>query len=164
MPIIYKLVGHTPHNKYYYIKNDFEGSINITYIHEEFIKLGIVSTDIVNIKFITDSETIKNPEKFYEVSKDEDRHIFVFVSDNMVRPIVYDIFRTIGKEQTNEIEEDETEEIDENPINQPITQIISEEHVVSQEMVDSINAKTIAIFEDPDFISLLRIYKNKPQL
>ena len=98
MPIIYKFVGHSPHNKYYYIKNEFEGSINISFVHEEFIKYGISLSDIANIKFITDSETIRNPDKFYEVSKNEERHIFVFVSDNMVRPIVYNIFRTFGAE------------------------------------------------------------------
>ena len=167
MPIIYKLVGHSPHNKYYYIKNEVEGSINISFVHEEFIKYGISLSDIANIKFITDSETIRNPDKFYEVSKNEERHIFVFVSDNMVRPIVYNIFRTFGAESTDTKSDEEQEEEEEEVVdnhNKPITQVVVEEYNVSQEAMDRLNAKTKIILEDPDFITLLRIYKNKPQL
>ena len=80
MPIKFKLVGQTNNNKYYEIIDNFEGEINLNLLQDLFKFHGLDSNDIEKIRFITDSEQIKNSEKCYTVKANEDRGIFVFTA------------------------------------------------------------------------------------
>ena len=81
MPIKFKLVGQTTNKKYYEITDDFAGPINLNLLQDLFKFHGLSAEDIEKIRFITDSEQIKNSEKSYMVKPDEDRGIFVFTSE-----------------------------------------------------------------------------------
>ncbi len=98
MPIVLKLVGFTQDHKSYQIKDKFTGPINLRLLHELFIHWNLTTDDIEKIKFITDSEQIKNPDKTFEIKEDEERLIFVFTSDRDVRTKLLNIFSSQGTE------------------------------------------------------------------
>ena len=81
MPLVLRLIGQFQGRKTYEIKDSFEGPVNIQLLNELFIFWNLSQDDIDKIKFITDSEQIKNPDKNYSVKPNEDRVIFVFTSD-----------------------------------------------------------------------------------
>ena len=62
MPIVLKLVGFSQDHKSYQIKDKFTGPINLRLLHELFIHWNLTTDDIEKIKFITDSEQIKNQD------------------------------------------------------------------------------------------------------
>jgi hypothetical protein len=98
MPLVLKLVGFTQDNKYYQIRDPFEGPINLTLLHDLFKHWNLSGEEIDKIKFITDSEQIKNADKSFNIKSDEDRLIFVFTSDKDVRTKLLTIFMKEGSE------------------------------------------------------------------
>ena len=67
MPLVFKLVGYTADKKHYEIKDPFNGPINLKLLFELYKVWGLTDEEISNIKFITDSEQIKNSEKSFLV-------------------------------------------------------------------------------------------------
>ena len=190
MPLVFKLVGYTSDKKLLEIYDTFQGSINIKLIHEIFIFWGISEEDLENIKFITDSEELKDSDKDYLVKSDEDRVIFVFTSEPSIRSNLQTIFARKGSStnhtyldkssnsnQMNDSDSDsdnnESNDIDidsdseEESINKPL--VISDIVIdtipqLSPEIIDTMNKKSVLLFSDPDFKSLVSIYTRKPEL
>jgi len=98
MPLVLKLIGQFQGRKTYEIRDSFEGPVNIKLLIELFSFWGLTIDEIDKIKFITDSEQIKNPEKSFPVKADEDRIIFVFTSDIELRNKLAGIFMKEGHE------------------------------------------------------------------
>jgi len=153
MPLSFKLVGFTINKKYYEIKDSYHGDINLSIIHDLFMSWDLSKEEVDEIKFIIDSEQIKDPTKSYYISPDEIYNIFIFVFNQDIREKLQEIFIINGSELSTKDEDTETE-ID-NDTEQPILTI---------DIIKEMNEETILLFSDPDFINLINIYKRKPEL
>lgn len=175
MPIKFKLVGQTTNKKYYEITDDFAGPVNLTLLQDLFKFHGVSSEDIEKIRFITDSEQIKNSEKSYTVKPDEDRGIFVFTSEVDIRNKLQDIFMKNGKEvdvQQQKSPQQTTSQHVAQPGAQQVAQQVEQfqpltikesvEPVMTPEIIDTMNKKTVALFSQPDFKTLLNIFLTNP--
>ena len=150
MPLIFKLVGFVINNKYYQIKDNYQGQINLFCIHSLFENWGLTHEEAEQVKFIIDSEQLKDPNKIYQINQDEIYNIFVFVFNQEIRKKLEIIFTTYGSESIN--------------IDEPVTQTENESFVLTRENIELMNEQTLLLFSDPDFIIILNIYKRKPEL
>jgi hypothetical protein len=164
MPLTFKLVGFVINKKYYEIRDSYEGNITLLAIHNLFILQGVSQEDIHQIKFIINSEQITDLHKLYPITSNEVHTIFVFVFDQELRKKLQDIFTTNGTQILSDSEKPSDFKIDEE-ISQPLTQIEPNPiPVLTFEIINKMNEQTLLLFSDPDFISLLSIYKRKPEL
>jgi hypothetical protein len=133
------------------------------------------------IKFITDSEQIKHPEKCFLVSDNEDRVIFVFTSNVAIRQKLHDIFIREGNE-VQIISKPQTQvassysELPEAPYTSPtepdpeICKPVSQEEkpdpipILTPDIIEMMNVKSVSLFADPDFKSLISVFMRKPEL
>ena len=159
MPLIFKLVGFVINNNYFQINDPFVGDINLISIHLLFKNWGLTDEELQEVKFIIDSEQIKDPNKVYNINQNEIYNIFVFVFNPEIRQKLQTIFITNGTEISSL--EDKYSDDD---INQPITQIDNEQVVFTNETIQNMNNQTLLLFSDNDFLTLLNIYKRKPEL
>lgn len=165
MPLIFKLVGYTADGKYCQIRQDLQGAINLDYIHGEFNKMGLSMGCLDRIKFITDSDNIKNNEKTYLITQEEDKIIFVFTPDMLLRSILKDIFDKYGSEIPSMAQTQSVVQVSvDHNITKPLTTVHSVEPTITPEIIQSMNAKTIKLFEDTDFCNLISIYLKRPEL
>ena len=179
MPLVFKLVGYTANKKHYEIKDPFNGPINLRLLYELYKVWGLDEDEIGNIKFITDSEQIKNPDKNFLVKDDEDRVIFVFTSNVTIRQKLHDIFIKEGTEvqipaqissSHNEITEVQVATVQvtspDPEICKPLTKVVTPDTipVLTPELIDTMNVKSVSLFADQDFRNLISIYLRKPDL
>jgi len=171
MPLILKLVGFTQDHKSYQIKDKFTGPINLRLLHELFIHWNLTTYDIEKIKFITDSEQIKNPDKTFEIKEDEERLIFIFTSDRDVRTKLLNIFSIQGTEVNKDYKLDESPkptmrlENADPEICKPLTQKkLDPIQQLTPDIIELMNIKSVSLFSDPDFKNLISIYLRKPEL
>lgn len=158
MPLIFKLVGFVINNKYYKIRDSYEGNINLIAIHNLFISWGLTSEEVKQIKFIIDSEQIVNPNKLYLITPNEEHTIFIFVFNQEIRQKLQLIFTKHGTQSVEDT-------IIDSEISQPITQSDSDTiPMLTPEIINKTNEQTLLLFSDPDFINLISIYKRKPEL
>ena len=167
MPIKFKLVGQTSNKKYYEITDNFEGPINLNLLQELFKFHGLDSSEIEKVRFITDSEQIKNSDKSYIVKADEDRGIFVFTSEIEIRTKLQEIFMKNGKEvdtqQQKSPQQTQSKPITEHVVQfQPLTSNEKKVPVMTPEIIDMMNKKTVSLFSQPDFKTLLNIFLTNP--
>jgi hypothetical protein len=160
MPLSFKLVGFIINKKSFEIKDLYQGNINLDNIHTLFTTWGLTFEEVQEVKFIIDSEQIKDPSKLYYIDQEEIHNIFVFVFNQEIRQKLQTIFITYGTEIL--INNEDCESDDE--INQPITQLEIKQPIMTREIIDSMNEQTLLLFSDPDFITLLNIYIKKPEL
>ena len=180
MPLVFKLVGYTQDKKYFEIRDSFDGPVNLKLLQELFVFWGFSAEEFDKIKLITDSEQIKNPDKAFPVKNDEDRVIFVFTSDPDIRLKLQQVFIKEGTEvlQQNGSQLQEQQEIKINhtetfvkpvqpdvEICQPLTvKKVDPIPVITPELVELMNVKTVSLFSDPDFKNLISIYLRRPEL
>ena len=174
MPIKFKLVGQTTNKKYYEITDDFAGPVNLNLLQDLFKFHGVSSEEIEKIRFITDSEQIKTSDKSYNVKPDEDRGIFVFTSEPEIRNKLQDIFMKNGKEvdvQQQKSPQQTPSQPGAQPASQPVAQVEqfqplsikeSVEPVMTPEIIETMNKKTLELFSQPDFKILLNIFLTNP--
>lgn len=158
MPIIFKLVGFTQNN--YVIHDNYKGVMNYDLITKLFTFWGITEVELDKIKFITDSEQITNTYKNFIIESDVLRIIFVFTTDSLIKIKLQEIFMKVGINTVEEYKQN-------NDISQPLTQSCEKSEDIlenTDEIINSINAKTILLFSDPDFKNLISIYLRKPEL
>ena len=181
MPLVFKIVGYTADKKQHEIKDPFNGPINLRLLYELYKVWGLSEDEIHNIKFITDSEQIKNPDKNFNVSENEDRVIFVFTSNIDVRQKLREIFIREGTEVQLNTESSDINDATEKTktvtiqlpnkepdpeICEPMIQSIKVDPipVLTPEIINVMNIKSISLFGDQDFRNLISIYIRKPEL
>ena len=179
MPITYKLVGFTIASIY----DSYIGPISLSNINSIFNSFGLTDYELNQIKFIIDSEQMIDIDKVYNIDENI-TFVYVYVFIDGIKEKLENIFITHGeKEETisaetelgptnyeNEFMLDENklqetlEKIDEE-FNEPITQEeIEPPSLLTKDIIGKINENTLLLLSDPDFIVLLKIYKNKPHL
>ncbi len=171
MPLVLKLVGFSQDNKSYQIKDKFTGPFNLKLLYELFIHWNLTTDDIDKIKFITDSEQIKNPDKTFVIKEDEERLIFVFTSDRDVRTKLLNIFSSQGTEVNKDFKLNESSqptlrlENADPEICKPLTQKkLDPIQQLTPDIIELMNVKSVSLFSDPDFKNLISIYLRKPEL
>lgn len=160
MPIIIKLIGFSVNKKYFEIKDSYYGDLNLDSIQTLFTTLGLTHEEVQEVKFIIDSEQIKDINKKYYINPDKEHNIFVFVFNQDIKEKLEDIFTTHGTESSTSDKDSEPDD----EICQPITQTEREHPIMTQQIIDTMNEQTLTLFSDQDFITLLNIYRKKPEL
>ncbi len=184
MPLVLKLVGDFPHDKKKYeLRDSFEGYINLQLLINLFTTFGVTSDEINEIKFITNSERMNHPEKSYLVTPNEDRDIFIFTANINLKQKLLDIFIKQGAViQQNSQSYQSSDQNTEQPsvsksyqynqpvypdpeICKPITMKESEPiPKLTNELIDTMNVKSVSLFADQDFKSLISVYLRRPEL
>lgn len=155
MPLIFKPVATTGDKKYQ-IKKDIIGDIKLEDIFSIFEIYGLTKEDLLNVKFVANSETFKNNDKVYKIDENEILNIFVFSPTKEIRDKLENIFI---KYNTNvETEKKVSINVD-TFIQQNIdTPVEDETPILDDETVKKINENSIKLFENEDFKNLVRIY------
>ena len=101
MPIIFKLVGHV-NSSLLEIKHDISGIVKLSSIISIFENYGISQESFEYIKFVIESETLKDDSKIFQISN-ENLIIFVFTCNEEIFKKLIKIFleNEINKEITN---------------------------------------------------------------
>ena len=159
MSVLFKLVGiKVEKNTKSEILCNFgsKNSINLSDILSIFDGFGLNIDKEKNkeIKFITDSETIKE-ENSYKISSDSKRVIFIFSMNSDVKQEFIKIFNEHGIVKEEEMDVDADDEI---------TKPIPEEEIkISDDIIKASNVETIKLFQDKDFLALMDIYNRNSE-
>lgn len=161
MPLIFKLVSYKIEDQHFEIVDSFEGDIDLKTIHELFNFWDFSSDEIEKIKFITNSEQFLD-NSIFEVKNNENFIIFAFTMDDQVKHKLQELFTTKGIEK-NAVPDDssESDKLSESSKSDNLDESIPE---LSPEIINSMNAKSVLLFKDPDFKNLINIYLNRPEL
>jgi hypothetical protein len=185
MPLKFKLI-QSVNNKFYEIQDPYKGLINLKLIQELFFQFGLNKEEIEQTRFITESIRIDNYEKYYEINDSEERVIFVFNGNPETRLKLINIFIKEGSEVISNIKplpttpnknpeqpvQTNTQQIQQPVYTTPdpeITKPLNEKEpepipVLTPELIDTLNVKSVSLFADSDFRNLMRIYINRPDL
>ena len=152
MTIIYKLVGTV--NNGSKCKNEIEdkdfdkSTIQLSDVSNFFNKLGL--EDCQNVKIIIDIEKeLMIPDKEYSIDSDKNRLIYIFSMDPEVKKKLISIF-------TKEISNIESKVL-EKPL--PFSEVKINDNIIQKS-----NTETVELFKDDDFLRLLYVYKNNPNM
>ena len=152
MTIIYKLVGTV--NNGSKCKNEIEdkdfdkSTIQLSDVSNFFNKLGL--EDCHNVKIIIDIEKeLMIPDKEYSIESDKNRLIYIFSMDPEVKKKLISIF-------TKEISNIESKVL-EKPL--PFSEVKINDNIIQKS-----NTETVELFKDDDFLRLLYVYKNNPNM
>lgn len=180
MTLKFKLV-QSINNKFYEINDQFTGPINLRLIQELFLHYGLSKEEVEQTRFITESIRIDNYEKIYDVKPNEERIIFVFNGNPEIRQKLINIFLKEGNEvndlikplpappntnQTQQVQQI-TQPVYTEPdpeISKPLTEKPEPHPILTPELIDTLNVKSVSLFADPDFRNLMKIYIKRPEL
>ena len=157
MPVLFRLVGIQ-------VENDTKSEILCNFASKDTINLSdIVSifegfglnVDTEKIRFITDSETVKQGS-IYNISSDSTRVIYIFCMNSELKVDLLKIFNDHGTAKEKEMEVDADTEI---------TKPIPEEEIkISEDIIEASNVETIKLFQDKDFLTLMEIYNRNAEV
>jgi hypothetical protein len=168
MPLTFRLIGSTLNGKFLQIIQNMEGAINIEYINNMFKTLEFSDSEISNIRFITESEQIKNNEKTFIITNEEERLIHVFSSDIDVRAKLQHVFIKHGTEfessHARHRQMQTTETKPDSEISAPLPQKQDIPPVMIPEIISKMNTETIKLLSDPDFMTIVEIYSRNPSV
>ena len=188
MPITFKLVGNVK-SKVLEIKRDMIGIVKLSSMVSMFEIYGIPSESFEHIRFVAESETLKNDSKFFQVSNDNNLIVFVFTANKEVKEKLIEVFlknaTNLEDIPTATIVETQSRPLigtvsdsnnlsranrDNGPVDEeltkPVVDKVQEEITpeLSQEVIDGVNEKTAKLFENTDFKHLVRIYYSNPDV
>ena len=159
MPVLFRLVGIQVEND---VKSEIicnftsKDSINLSDIISIFdgFGLNIDTKKEKEIRFITDSETVKEDSN-YDISSNSTRVIYVFCLNSNLKKELLKIFDENGTAK----EKESDMEVDTN-----ITKPIPEEEIkISEDIIEASNVETIKLFQDKDFLTLIEIYNRNAE-
>ena len=150
MKIVFKLIAQNFDNLKLEIEYDLKEkkSFSKSDVISFFSKFGL--EDCSSIKFVFDIEKeTMNDQVEYNLIEGKDRIIYIISLDKNIKKELYEIF-------TKEIKEKDLKEISK-PL--PIDEI-----KITQDIVEKCNNDSLNLFYDEDFKTLIRIYKNNPEM
>ena len=182
MNIIIKLIGHIineGNNRYNYeIKIFNVNTISFDMIKTTFCSYGFEEDEFENVTITCDCKNIKN-EIVTSTIINEEKKVYIYTCKEKIRDQLNDIFVLYGHKtliQTdvnnslrNSNSENEIEDIyekEEKEEKEEIEEKEEKEEIEEKEDYNffEINNEAIKTFEDPDFIFLIKIYLNKPEI
>ena len=119
-------------------------------------------SEFSELKLIYDKHPI-SVEKEYVIEQDKVMSVYVFTSNLDIRKKYHEIFQEHGTllKEINEKKEEKKEPKLDKKLEEKLEDA---DDVLSEEQVIESNSDIVNLFKDPDFINLIRIYKNKPEL
>tara|TARA_Y100000813_G_C24063443_1_gene305136 strand:- start:25 stop:792 length:768 start_codon:yes stop_codon:yes gene_type:complete len=144
-------------------------TINYNQVKDYFLEIGkeyeIVEEDIINTKFIINNSLNMslNEDTNFEVTSEEIKIIFVFTVENDTRAKLKKLFNDKGfvSEKKQDNGKKETTSTPDPEIVKPIPE---DDIKITEEIINESNKKTIELFGDEDFKTLLSIYKSNPEI
>jgi hypothetical protein len=165
MPIVFKLVGVSAEGKSYEIRDTYSGNITLKMLYTLFNNHNFSIEELNVIKFVTEGTQMQEMDKEYLIKDEDTRIIFVFSQDETIRKKLLSVFIKVGFEVHNFTKPVQSEPLVKNEeLLKPLTDIPPEIPTFTDEVINMMNQRTIKLFSDPDFKTLLRIYKSKPEL
>ena len=178
--LVCKFIGYQNNNECDFIidQND-SGISNLKYIYLKFMQKGMNIQDLKQIKFISTGSQIKNLETNLIDSTEENKIIFIFINDIRIKyELINKIFTNIlnlnqkdsnlpQKYENNNDNFNKTKHsttVSKNLNNLPLEDDEEELYNPSNGEIQEINNKIIDNFKNKDFVNLLRICINKPDL
>jgi hypothetical protein len=151
------------------------GLFKLSNFQSLFETYGLDKDDIEQLKFVANSESIKDNEKIFTLTSDQDFVIFVFSSNKDVRDKLSTIFENNNTNINCEKKKDENkvtskeeiqitskEEVDKNLTKKIYLDEVEKVPILDDETVSEINIKSAKLFQSEDFKTLIRIfYKNQ---
>lgn len=144
-------------------------TISYNQVKEYFLEIGkdyeIVEEDMINTKFIiNNSQNMSlNEDTNFEVTLEEIKIIFVFTVEKPTRAKLMKLFNDKGfvseKKQDTGIKETAS-----TPDPEIIKPIPEDDIKITEDIINESNKKTIELFGDNDFKTLLSIYKSNPDI
>ena len=173
MPIIYKLVGiknETINNEMLHPNWDnTKDSINIQVVIELFKSLGF-SNDVLELKFITDSQTMVH-EKDYPINEQESRIIYVFTMSHELKENLIKIFNEHGYTSKKKVdllvskEESQNNPSEHVQVDLDLLKPIPEDEIkIDATTISASNLETLRLFGEQDFQTLLNVYVKNPDM
>ena len=169
MAIIYKLVGIKSNEN---VNNEMihkdlsseKKELNIKDVYTLFSSLGC-SEGINEIKFITNSETMKE-DKNYTIPEGEGKLIiFVFTMNETLKTKLKEIFNTHGyaaKKEISIVQNSTPQQVyPKVELDKPIAE---DEIKIDESTINKSNTETIKLFGEKDFQSLVRIFYENPNV
>lgn len=161
MSITFKLIGYQADKEFDFIWSSCnnlqkdKNSFCLKDIYEIFIRKGINIKDLKdNIKFITNGARLQNLEESFNCPLT----IFIFTNIPTAREaLLKNIFTSIPN-QKSKFNVSTNKKLNNNQLQDNIS---NEENIID---MDEINKKILESFKDPDFLILLKICINKPEL
>ena len=174
MHVILKLIGHIiteEDGKYFYeIRLNNMNVISFDVMKTLLVSYGVEDEDIQNITITCDCKNIKN-DSITSSYIDEEKKIYIYTCKDKVKNQLEEIFITYGHKTILQ------------PVNVNQSQVLFDEFNSKNEKEDSekeesdeeyekeieldftkINNETTVLLENKEFVSLLNIYLNKPEL
>ena len=176
MHVILKLIGHIiteEDGKYFYeIRINNINIISFDVIKNLLISYGIEDEDIQNITITCDCKNIKN-DSIISSYTDEEKKIYIYTCKDKIRSQLEEIFISYGHKtllqpgnqnkvlfddlnsQNEEVENSQNEEV-ENSQNEEVEELELD--------FTKINNETKALLDNKDFVFLVNVYLNKPEI
>lgn len=104
------------------------------------------------VKFIFNTNTLKDNNEIFNI--EENKIVYLFSNDDNVKKILNDLFLKFGEDLSN----------NEKKLNSVLEQAIESTHILKEEDMKEINQNIIEELNDPDFMKLLSLSKNRPEL
>jgi len=184
MHVILKLIGHIiteEDGKYFYeIRINNINIISFDVIKNLLISYGIEDEDIQNITITCDCKNIKN-DSIISSYTDEEKKIYIYTCKDKIRSQLEEIFISYGHKtllqpgnqnkvlfddlnsQNEEVENSQNEEV-ENSQNEEVENSQNEEVEELELDFTKINNETKALLDNKDFVFLVNVYLNKPEI
>jgi len=137
MPISFKIVDFLINDKYCEINCPIT-NLNLLNIHNLFISWGLKQEQVVQIKFIINSELMIDLNKLYLIDYNKQNIIFVYVENENIKQKLCNIIEN--------------------------TIVETKKYVLTRDIINNMNENTLLLLSDYDFINMLYVYKKSPEL
>jgi hypothetical protein len=168
--VILKIIGHQ-NNKMFDYKIENDENITLKFIYLSLIKKDIKIEMIKNMKFIYKGNTISNLDKMLTDNDENDEiNVFIFTNNQEIKKELYNkVFTNIPQSSLdinnnfpsfNSSSFTVSTKLDNIPIEDDIEEIL----IPTQYEIQEINNKIVKSFENKDFLNLIKICINNPEL
>lgn len=170
--LLCKFIGHqNDSNCDFVLELNKDGITNLKYIYLKFMEKGISIQDLKKIKFISSGTNIKDLDMELLNSKEkENKKIYIFNNDYKIKEdLVKKIFTNIPLSSIQPPKYSFSNQINNSPVskdleNLPLEDDEEEIYNPTNEDIIKINEKITRNFQNKDFVDLLRLCINKPEL
>jgi len=154
MPIVLRL-----YNLPKGIKFNWHNFINISILNDILINTcNMELNELLNLKYIIDSK-LMDDNIDYPVPTDDDLLIIIFSTETSILLKLINIFDKFN------INSDNKNNNVSGPIDEKENEISKDtELAIDKNIIDTINNKTLKLFQDDDFKQILKIYMNRPEI
>lgn len=166
MSIIFELINHNIPDKNLQIKENYTGDINMDMIKGVFEAWGIDKDEIVDIRFIvrhSEGTTFIGDDDSIKINDNDVINVIVFCNNIDIKTKLIKIFFKNNiiisdDKECKDSKSDTSSDYDSDKDS------VHSDNDFTDEDINSINTQSIKLFENPNFIQLVKIYYTEPDL